>query len=234
MSTLAQTAELVWGYTMADVDNLAWGAIKRNPRAAFIDTEERYAAAWHAIVVALYDNDDSPTFHELLMAGLRALDEMRKEEAHHHGRAAGTHNGEAPNFVTYWRAQEQPSDGFSDHLTEVLALPAVLGVLTPEQYEAITTLAMYDNDITAAANALGLTYGRFYKRVHAARRKIKEAWFGDETPIQRGNPADTCRSGHPRARFGEQLTNGTWRCRKCRSSETTRRYYRNKQLKVAA
>lgn len=215
MTGIAQTAEVRWGYSMADLDRLAWAVLKRARNGAYlIDLEERHGIAWHGIVEALYSSEDYPPYCDLMIAGLKALDYAVSKEQSHHGRRR--EGGEAPKFGQYWRPIRQtPTDGFTDHLVEVLALPAALSVLTAEQYEAIVTLAAHDNDFAAAAAAAGMKYHGFYYRVLSARKKIKAVWFEGETPIQRGNPTDTCRVGHPRAQHGERRPDGTWTCRQC-------------------
>jgi len=226
MSTVAETATLAWGYTMADIERLANRAVGRHGLSHRMDYSDRHDVAWHAIVEELYTTPELPAPYRLITAGLRALDREISDYRHHHGIIT---DGFAPKYERYWRPVTHPqTDGFTDRLIEVLALPAALSVLSPEQYEAIVTLAAFDNAMQDAADAVGMKYHGFYYRVQAARAKIKEVWFEEETPVGSKptaphSDAGTCRSGHPRAEHGRQLPSGIWECRTCKNAAARRR-----------
>lgn len=241
MSNVAETATVAWAYTMADIDRLAWAACRRHVASRLLDTEERHYTAWHGVVELLCTVTAAPEWFDLLNAGLRALDYAAVEERHHHGARpwdgsperhyrdgdnlpSGGRRNEAPNFTKYWRPlKHDRTDGFTDHLVENLALPAALRVLTDEQYEAIVTLAVFDNNVGAAAASLGMKYHGFYYRVQSARRAIKAVWFDDETPVETRNRVDACRVGHDRASYGVRKPNGSWECRQCTRNAARRR-----------
>lgn len=221
MSAVAETATVAHGYTMADLDRIAWRAVRKN-RSGALDPEDKHYAAWHGVIDELFATNDAPTPYELLVAGLKALDRAVQSEARHHG--SPTFDGQdwhnAPRFSQYWLPVRQPqSDGFTDRLVEVVALPAALSVLSAEQYEAIVTLAAFDNDMQAAADAIGMKYHGAYYRVQSARKLIKEVWFEGETPAgskpTSSDETGTCRSGHSRAEHGVRQPSGVWLCRMC-------------------
>lgn len=127
---------------------------------------------------------------------------------------------------------------WTDAIVERMALPRALATLTPNQYEALVTVAAFmrhadeqyaDGGGTALAQAatfMGLNYVAVKKRVHAARKRIMAVWFESETP-----PGETkkeqggkCRFGHSRAEHGYRNTAGEWACRIChRAAERRRR-----------
>ena len=220
MSDVSETAIVAWGYTMADIERLAWAAMRRQSGAFVLDTEERYQNAWHGVVVALFEATSWPHHFDLIGAGMDALSTAAADERRC-GIPDATQQG--PNFIKYWRVQNgRDSDGFSDHLVEVMSLPAILGTLTPGQYQAIVALAAHDNDNVAAAEALGISIAALKAQVSAARKRARAAWYGDETPPDH-RKANTCGSGHDRAKHGQQRPDGVWQCNLCRRNAERRR-----------
>lgn len=230
MTMVAETATLAWGYTMADVSRAARVATSKHFRSRSLDTTDREEAAWHGVVVELYHDQrrEAPTFYELLSAGMRALDREVAAHQQHHGWERNK-SQPAPKFQRYWLpVRSSPDDGFSDRICETMALADVLGALTNEQYEAIATLAAFNNDVAGAAAALGLKYHCFYYRVLSGRRKITAAWYDDETPVTSRPVGETCRVGHARADHGRQLPDGRWQCRVCSRAANRRRAARTR------
>ncbi|WP_300399880.1 hypothetical protein [Nocardioides sp.] len=215
MSIVAETATLAHGYTMAHIENIAWKAAHRE---RWLDPEEAHDAAWHAIVMRLYDGDEAPpTSLELYTTGLRAtqIAVRQHNRAHGYGEELG---GQRPSFGKYWLPVSGPKSDFTDSLCERMALPQVLSVLTPTEYEAIATLAVHETPAAAAA-ALRISTNTFYERVRRARLAARAAWFDLESPpdrsIKRTDGTEQCRSGHPRSKYGEKLENGHWKCCEC-------------------
>lgn len=236
MSDVAEMATLIYGYTMADIDRAARAAVKRTefwPYAKAISYDDRKEAAWHAIVVDLYTRTDPPaSFHEVISPGAAAIRQECYEFRQNHGRRSDTEDGVAPNFKMYWlppqRQKHWTDDGFSERLCEVMSLRDALSVLTADQYEALATLAVFDNQFKPAAEALGIHYQAFQWRVYSGRAKIREVWFGDEQPPQRGNNGTTCRSGHDRETHGRKTPDGRWVCRICKRNGDRRRNARKR------
>ena len=122
------------------------------------------------------------------------------------------------------RSGEQVARWRWDVRRQMAALRDALAVLTAEQYEALATLAAFDNDVAAAAEALGMKYHGFYYRVLSGRNKIKAVWFGDETPVTSLLTGETCRVGHSRAEHGIYREDaGVWACRVCNRNAARRR-----------
>lgn len=232
MTTIAETATLAHGYTMADIERIAWHAVGKHFYSATMDNSDRYDCAWHEIVLELYSTDDPPTVHELFRAAYGALNREVKAHQRHHGRPMDDHC--APNFNRYWLPIKYGrTDGFSERIVETMALYDALGMLSGDQYEALSTLAAFENAGKPAAEALGLKYSTFMQRVYAGREVIKQVWFGDETPPSR-KVGQTCKSGHPRAEYGKQRTNGVWECLQCRRLADRRASRRRREAARAA
>lgn len=216
MSTVAQTATLAHGYTMADIDGCTRSAMNISYRSWMLEWNDRWETAWDGIVVHLYRADAAPTRHELVTAGLNALGAMADAYWHHHGINPRTREMGA-NVARFWLAPVggQLAD-FTDSIAERLALPQVLAVLTDLEYEAIAALAAHGSN-TAAAAALGITTKTFSARVNAARRRFVETWLDHETPPRAADLTQTCRAGHPRDDENGYVINGGrhWRCRTC-------------------
>lgn len=241
MGLVAEIAELRWGYTMADLERLTWTAVRRRTTSLVLDLEDRYETAWHGIVVALYDSHEPPTRWDLIHAGMREVDHAADEQLREHGKDM-RRSRPLTGYVKYWLPiKHGQTDGFSDHLVEVMALPAALSVLTAAQYEAITALAAHDNDGLAAAASLGLTRVAFAQRLSTGRKRVKEVWFEGETVRSgvSGVSGEACRSGHSRAEFGVRVDRGPerggvgWDCTRCRRNKSRRRRARSTDLNAA-
>lgn len=231
MSDIAEMAEIVHGYTMADINRAAGTVVTRHAFSSFMDYDERRAIAWHAVVVELFSRIDPPAFTELVRAGFDALSFEANNHSRHHGKP-GPDGVRMKAFHKYWLpVKYEYSDGFSDRLVETLALRSALSVLTPSQYEAIATLAVFDNDGKAAAAALGLSADQFAYQVKNGRERINAVWYGDETPPAKRNPDPAkCRNGHSRAEHGHRDKRGTWVCNACQRAALRRHRAKTKPL----
>lgn len=224
--SIGETASLVHGYTMADLHKMSLYHAKR---MAFMggDFSDRYEAAWFAVAELLYSSGREPTREEMHNTAKNGIRLWRAEELRHAGlRGDGE---ERPAMQKFWGPVIAPRDDFTDQLTEVMALPQVLGQLTDLQYEAIAALAVHGSQ-RAAAEALGVNPQTFQDRVGKARKKVTELWFAPEHPrtlAPRINP-DTCRQGHSRVEYGLKTTAGKWRCRLCARNVVRRRRARTK------
>lgn len=239
MTTVGETATLAWGYTMAEIDGMAHLAARARA-SGLIDDEEAIAVAWHAIVVALYEADEEPSRYEVVRAGMHALRQEKDKLRSFYGIGSypkgGGERAGMPKFHTYWGVRLDGDDGFSERIVERLALPAVLSVLTPKQYEAISTLAAFNGDRHEAAAALGLTVDGLDSRLRFARRILLALWLEGETPRRKKPVEGMCRAGHPRAEHSVRDSYNRWKCVTCQrgySRRATRRY-RERDREAAA
>ena len=238
MSNLvAQTATLAWGYTMADIENMAW-YVTRIRSTNLVDPEEAIAVAWHGIVECLYTAVEPPARYDLIDAGQAALRAERNARVQHYGLGTGKYreNAHGPRFATYWRTHHDVGDDFTDRVAERLALPTVLAVLSPKEYEAISTMAAFDNDAEAAAAALGMKLGSFRDNLYRGRKRILAVWFEHETPRSKKADPGKCRNGHTREGNTFVGSDGKRRCKVCHVSSGKRasRRYEERQRAAAA
>ncbi|GAB3663460.1 hypothetical protein GCM10027596_26650 [Nocardioides korecus] len=255
--SIAQTATLTHGFTLADVERAARIAVSKHVfSCGLLEDEERYNSAWHGIAVHLYEcgcgwdeqqcnRTGGVIFRDLLFAGIHGIDEALNAAGHHHGRPRGGAVGTAPNFVRYWgseppaytlpsrRPKYRESDAdFVSQICNRFLLREALAVLTADQYDAIATLAAFDNDREAAADALGLSATTYSGRVARARKLMVEVWFNGQPELAPPvvDPVTQCKRGHARDEHGYQRGKGgasKWGCRECdriTGRERARRY----------
>ncbi len=224
MSLVAETATLVHGFTMADLDRIARAASRLRHYIRSVDENDRYECAWHAAAERLYSSVEPPRYMDLVLAGLTAIQKEVGAHLRHHGIDRNTWEP-APRFTLYWDASTVDRPGrwpedFTDHVTERMALPQVLGLLTAMEYEAVSALAAHGSQV-AAASAVGVSPHVFQQRIGRARRRIAEAWLAPDQPRQRR--ANACLSGHDRAEHGFMDEHGRWVCRTCKRNSHRRR-----------
>lgn len=228
MGAVAEVATLTHGYTMADVDKIAWRAVRRSGVRA-MDTSTAYGLAWHGIIECLYAEGDPPDSYELQVRGMTAVRRQRQADLRHYGYDRET-GDERPAFVKFWLpVRTDRADGFTDRLVEAITLPQVLARLTVKQYEVIATLAAYDGDRDAAARALGMNKKAFEFQLYNARDVAAEAWFDDETPHTnraRAESPEVCRFGHSREEYAYEK-GGQRRCQLCDRNAARRRRARH-------
>ncbi|MDI6908632.1 hypothetical protein [Nocardioides sp.] len=215
LSLIGQTATLVHGYTMADVDTMTRFAVARARRSAYLlDSSDSWDCAWHAIVEQLYASAEDPGRAVLVAEAARAINRAISDQLHHRGIAKNT-GGLMPNAVKYWLPPVVGADdGFVEKLIERAALPQILGQLSAEQYEVVATVAVTGTH-QGAADVLGLTVKQLRRRLKAAREQFVELWFEHETPPNRRPTAGRCAAGHSTTEHGYQTASGRTRCRLC-------------------
>lgn len=178
--------ELRHGYTFAQLDRIA--ALATNTgRALVMHYQDRRDEAWSAIVEHLYATDDSPSHHELVEVGRKAIYDLirseRREQGfykeHTLGTAAGP--GSSPKFQQFWEHLVQPAPSPEGVLVERLALAQILPGLTPAQRDAITALAVSDRYEVAAA-LLGMKPTTFRSHVARGRNRFLALWHEGEIP----------------------------------------------------
>lgn len=218
--SIATTATLRFGFTMAEVDRLAKAAARRVMSAT--DFEDRYDAAWHGIVTALYEAETAPAERDLYFAGYSAAQRAATQSAQAHGRSA-RHDygfGSAPAFVKFW-AQFSTTPSHEDGVAERVALGQALGALTPGQYEALAAVAVCDT-LREAAEALAIPYNTLIARYYQARDKVRRLWLEGETP--RGTQVEgACKSGHDATTHGKTGPTGHRYCGECQRLARKRR-----------
>lgn len=232
MSTLAQTAELAWGYTMADVELLTTKACW-TLKGRRLDQLERWEAAWFAIVEMLYTAEERPEPGQLYIAGVDGIGRAANQYNQAHGLTHYTGmNDVGPNYEKYWKPVSGPRPDFTENLVELMSLPQVLAALTGEEYAAVAAVAACGTQ-AAAAETLGITRRTVTKRIGIARRKILALWFEGETP-HIGEPTEThCKNGHAWAEHGFQDGRGRMVCRPCRTNNQRRHRARGGERRVA-
>lgn len=223
MSTVAHIATVRFGYTMAEVNRLAKASARRVMQAT--DFDDRYDAAWHGIIVALYSAECDPGERELYFAGYSAAQRAATEAVQSHGRSTrhGYGFGSAPAFVKFW-AQFSTTPSHEDAVAERVALAQVLATLTPGQYEALAAVAVCDT-LQEAAEALAINYNTLISRYYGARDKVRRLWLEGETPRGSGTSADSprCKSDHDKATHQKTSPRGHRYCGECERLARKRR-----------
>lgn len=223
MSIVADTATLARGYSMGDVDRAARMAASKAHASPHMSWTERNEVAWMAIVEAVYDGSE---IGSLVKIGLQAISTESNAYLRQHGLRGDRGDDEfSCKFSIFWRHIGAGGDrDFTDSVTERLALPMVLGTLTPAEYEAVVALAAHGSS-TAAAEALGIKLGAFSSRMRTARKRMLEAWYSPETPpdTTQGKLSldGECNSGHDMTVHGV-IYDGRPRCRMCKRNNQRR------------
>ena len=169
------------GYTLATIDHLAKIAVRSDRWTTAGDTDERYAAIWHALAERILTAEQPPTREDLFATALSASDRHVREEMHHHGwdvRDLGLGGGSMHRFQRYWNC---PNPGFDDAVVERIALGQVWAMIPAHQQDAIRALAATD-DHELAAKVLGLKLVTYSSRLRKGRMLARSLWHEHETP----------------------------------------------------
>lgn len=182
----AYTEPIRHGYTTIDIDRLARLGISMRSAYRGLDDDERYAAAWHAIVEHIYTVDTWPTGRELITVAATAADEVSHRCLEQQGvpRARGdqyTGRTDMPKFHAYWETISRHTGSPELRVVERTALVQIWPQLMDWQQTALHALALHD-DYQAAADALGLRLNTFYRQVRLARAAVLALWWEGETP----------------------------------------------------
>ncbi|WP_157429656.1 hypothetical protein [Actinomadura oligospora] len=173
---------------MDDLERYARAGMKADASGCGLDPDDRWEAAWFAVVERLYDPAaEPPAAKDLIYAARQGLWALSSANLHTHGvPSSGRADGEKslrPQFARYWLGSQvkQTEAPFVAAITDRIALAQVLAKLPLAQREAVLALALYQ-DRSKAAGALGLTYSAFSSRIDNARRAVLELWHQHETP----------------------------------------------------
>lgn len=236
---IAYTATVVHDYSMAKIDELAHRAARKARSAAeLLDHVEAREEAWNGIVDVLYSSPEKPSEWSLVDAGARAIGERVRMDLRDQGRRQNKTAGgyeDAPRFEAYWIHMVGARPDWTDSIVNRMALPEVLAVLTPAQYEAIIALAAHGK-LRPAAESLGMEYAAVKHRVHAGRKRMLEVWFEHETPhtTSKADAGVACRYGHARNEHGFKNAAGVWACHRCLRAAGRRRRARRGSLQLEA
>lgn len=174
------------GYTVADIDVMARMSLSRTVGVVRGTTADRYAAAWHAIAVALCEADARPDRADLLRVGADSARDEWRGVLRHHGQDTDKGVGVRPSFVCYWTrpASGDPSGGVVDRV----ALRQIWPLLSATHREVLTAQAVAVGDQDVAAAALGVTKGNYQYRLSRARAAFLACWHDGEEPSQVWRP----------------------------------------------
>jgi hypothetical protein len=167
------------GYGLTDVEHLTKLSLRTGRWHNRLDIDERYNAAWFAIVERLLSSDEPPTRSELLLAATTATDDYVKDDMRTHGRCTQTYGKPMPRWHAYWQPANTPSP--EPRVVERHALAQIWPRLRPSERQALAALAA-TGDYERAAQACGKTRGTFSVLVSSGRRRFFALWHEGETP----------------------------------------------------
>lgn len=171
-------ANVAHGYTMADVGRLARVGISK-ARTSGGTSDDRYQAAWDAVVLALAEASERPSAGVLATAAASAVEDAWHNHRHHHGITnAGT---DASRHVIFWLDLCAPTASPEQRIVEMRALVQIWPRLNDNDRQALTALATMGG-YQSGADALGLDYRTFANRVRRARDRFLTLWHEGESP----------------------------------------------------
>lgn len=195
------------GYTLADIDQMAWSAVRAD-RSLASDARARYDTAWSAIALALAEAPHWPRRESLVQAGWQAIYAEVRATRHTFGMARDGSDavcgvGSGQRFQEFWW---HGTVQFEDALVERLSVGRILATLTETERAAVVALAVHD-DYRAAARHLGISYTALTVRLSNARKRFWRRWYApDAAPKVKGTdrrveahgkaPATHCHAGH--------------------------------------
>lgn len=171
-----------WGFSLDHLERLARIATRRAFTAG-LDPAERYATAWHGIVVALFEAVDPPSPRALVAAGGRAITQAAEAEQAYLGynqRDVWQGSMASSRFQKYWNRGTAPSP---EDIIDPIALAQVWPMLSLLEQQTITLLALLES-YAEAATAAGVSYATYHQRLARARASFFKWWFQPETPAK--------------------------------------------------
>jgi hypothetical protein len=179
--TQAPRRDVLHGYGLDDIHDLARQVVRAD-RWYGADAQDRYDAAWHAIVEHLLTADEAPSRRDLFYAGTAGCDRAVRQTMQAHGyNTHQTGTGNRPNFERYWFLESAPTPSPEGGIVDRHALWQIWPKLTVRQQEALTALAA-TGDYQQAAAHLGIAQGTFHALLKQARRRFLTWWHEGEEP----------------------------------------------------
>lgn len=182
--------EVRWGYTLYDLQQLAWRSVRRwGPSAA--DVFDMHQAAYDAILDMLIDSEAWPNGHDLVGVGRNGISASVWRNKSTHGVAHGSReNHSGPRFVAYWLGLPSVVHSHEDRIVERMTLPALLAGLSRGRLRVVTALAATDGDYREAQALLGLSDVNFRNQLTTARKICAALWHEGETPHRTNREPD--------------------------------------------
>lgn len=178
----APVGEVLHGYGLDDLHQLALHVVRSDRWTRGTDTEDRYDAAWHAMVEHLLTVEEAPSRRDLFLAGRAGCDRVARQDMQARGYNTSQYGtGSRPNFERYWLWESAPTHSPEGGIVDREALWQIWPKLTRRQQEALTALAA-TGDYRQAAAHLGVTQGTFHVLVSTARRRFLTWWHEGEAP----------------------------------------------------
>lgn len=174
--------DLLWGWTLAEIHDLARSAALSN-RWLVSDFTIRFEAAFDALIDELLTAECCPSRHDLQAAGKGAISRsLLKDFCHTYGVAdrdltAGI--GSAPRFAAYWA--HLPDDPWEDRIIDRIAVGQIMAVIGPRHVRFLEALAAAP-DTRSAAGALGILRSSYRSYLSEARRAFEASWYWPEAP----------------------------------------------------
>lgn len=175
----AVDCQLPHGYTLSDLHDIARHAVATDWSHHAADYLDRYDIARSATAEALYAATEAPARRDLLHAARYALHTDAQDDLRHRGISHHTYDT-ALNAVRYWTLS-QVVHSHEDQVVDRQALAQIWPHLPAVDREALAALAACDT-YQAAADALGLRYHTYHRRVRLARARFLRLWHDGETP----------------------------------------------------
>ncbi len=172
--------EVRHGYSYNHLDRLAQIATNH----AFghgLDSDERYACAWHAIVVALYEATDPPSPQNLIRAGGQAITQAEQSRQQTLGYDTHARWAGPATIGRYWKYWNPTAGPLPEDIIDTVAMRQIMATLTDRDRHVLLLLALLE-DYDIAAAAAGVDLRTYYDQVRQARARFFRLWHQGERP----------------------------------------------------
>lgn len=223
--------ELRFGYSLAQIDDIAITAAATSLRPGHLDRQTRFEYAWSAVTDLLFAAEVAPTRQDLFLAAWSAIrDEARKDRSFR-GERPGFAAGSMPAFERFWATATNPTPNPENRIVERIALTQIWPELRLRFRQVLLALAAWE-DYKRAAAALDMPYSTFCSEVSRARRAFRALWHQGETPSRPWGRDVRTRSSRTRGHSLRDVLVKRENARKRRNSEdvTPRRRDLDKEI----